>query len=311
VSQFPHILEKPSQLSEQQISFIFSLAKRYRDQGYTGPWQQTADTQKPIVQTLFLEPSTRTKNSFLLAAHKLGLITQDFDAQNSSLVKGESWEDTVKILACHGANLLVVRTSQNHLYHQLQEHFGAKLPLKILNSGNGTSHHPTQALTDYFTMLETFSDLKGKKMALIGDLKHSRVANSLCEILANRGMEIHLCSPSDWKMVNPPNGVSSKFVTTSNADEALKDADLVYLLRVQKERHGDSAFDTNQYHVQYGVTAKRLKLHCPKAKVYHPGPWNVGMELDSELTRLSNFCAFEQVKQSIFIRMALLEAYLS
>ena len=310
MSQYPHIFESPSQLSEQQIQFLFSLAKRYRDQAYLGPWQKTSSCQKPIVQTVFLENSTRTKNSFLLAAHKLGLIAQDFDASQSSLSKGESWEDTVKILACHGAKLLVVRTSQNNLFQQLRDSFGAQMPLKIINSGNGTQHHPTQALTDLFTMLEDFTDLKGKKLALIGDLKHSRVANSLCDILKNKGLKISLCSPENWQLASVPVGTTT-FQTTSDCDEALKEADIVYLLRVQKERHGDANFNANQYHLTYGVSAKRLRALCPKAKVYHPGPWNVGMELDKELVGLENFRAFEQVKQSVYIRMALLEAYLS
>ena len=255
------------------------------------------------VAMMFLENSTRTKCSFELAAKRLGLHVLDFEASKSSFSKGETLVDTLHNLYFIGVEAVVIRSSENGLLEKTQSEL--KYPIKLVNAGEGNLSHPTQALLDFMTMTEKLDTVEGKKIVIAGDIKHSRVAYSNIELLANFGADLHLCAPDCFK------DESIKNVTWhDNLTEAITDANVVMMLRIQFERHetGEQPQNTEKFR----LTSELLKKRAPSAILMHPGPVNRDVEISSEL--LDNdkgITILEQAGNGTFVRMAVLQEVLS
>lgn len=302
---FPSILESIEDLSKEQVDSLLSLSKKLK--GYSQDWEGFPKPfiKKPIIATSFLENSTRTKNSFAVAIEKLGATYIDFNAEASSLKKGESLEETLLTLRCQGIDLCIIRTSVSNELKSLKEN----PPIKIINAGDGTNQHPTQALLDLFTMIEIGMELEGKTIAIIGDVTHSRVSHSLLQLLPQFGAKVILCGPKDFLPSLTSN--NKDIFLTHDRDEALIESDLIYLLRIQKERHGSySSLDLESYQKNYGISydlLKKLNLNSP---IFHPGPANVGVEICTRTIRSKYYFGYDQVRNSIFMRMAILQSIL-
>ena len=255
------------------------------------------------VANLFYENSTRTRVSFELAANALGMSVVNLDLNSSSERKGEVIEDTVQTLAAMGIRLFVIRHQQDGLPQALAS--GCGEGFSIINAGDGQHAHPSQALLDLMTIVEHKSDLKCLKIAIVGDLRHSRVANSLQCIFATMGVgELTLVAPSVWQ----PHIVHYGRATNSLQD-GLADADVVICLRVQQERlAADEHMDLASYRQDYAITQAHLAFAKPDAMVMHPGPINRGVEMDSEVADGAQSFILRQVSNGVFMRMAILEA---
>jgi aspartate carbamoyltransferase catalytic subunit len=304
MQEFPSVLEAIRDLSLEQVQYLLQSAQEFKKRSYlTSPAPMFRG--RPVVATCFLEHSTRTKNSFVLAAEKLGALYLNFDPQTSSLQKGENLEETFWNLKAQGVNLCVVRTDVSGE----MDTFKKNPPFKIINGGDGMHAHPTQALLDLYTMLECGFNPKNKTIAIIGDCMHSRVCHSLIEILTMFEANIILCGPSGCLPKDSPH---SRVTLSPSLEETIKNSDLLYLLRVQKERHkkfGESQYFSD-YPITHGVTWKRLKDMGRELPVYHPGPANVGVEIGLDLIKSPLYMGYNQVKYSIYMRMAIIYAML-
>ncbi len=252
---------------------------------------------------LFYENSTRTRISFELAAQYLGMHVVNVDIPQSSEQKGEIIEDTIHTLAAMGIRLFVIRHRQNGLPQAMA---GAFLQgVHIINAGDGTNAHPSQALLDIMTILEHKPALDQLKIAVIGDLLHSRVANSLQNICGLMGVkELVLIAPDIWL---PP--VVHYGRVTDSLEDGLTGADVVITLRVQKERLSDEKrLDLMEYHRAYGITKSRLAYAKQDVMIMHPGPINRGVEIDSDVADGPQSFILKQVQNGVFMRMAILEA---
>jgi aspartate carbamoyltransferase catalytic subunit len=251
---------------------------------------------------LFYENSTRTRASFELAAQHLGLRVVHMDMMHSSESKGEDIHDTLKTLASMGINVASIRHSKEHLPAQMAD--TAPTSLHIINAGDGTHAHPSQAMLDLMTVMEKKSNIAHLKIAIVGDLRHSRVANSLQHVCALFQVnELMLVGPELWL----PNEIIYGKTTTS-LQEGLMDADVVVALRVQRERlMDDEQLDLNQYRRDYAITTTTL-LHAKQdVMVMHPGPVNRGIEIDSDVVDGKHSSIWEQVTNGVFMRMAIIE----
>lgn len=302
--RYPSVLESPADLTQAQIEHLLSVAKSFKSISTPG----TANGRRSVA-TLFLEPSTRTKISFALAADKLGHYTVDVDPGKSSFKKGEGLEETLVTLGQQGIELCTIRTD---VTGQLTP-FKNNPPIKLINGGDGSGHHPTQALLDLFTLREmgiNFEDGKAPiRLAIVGDIAHSRVAHSLMELLPLFGIELLLCGPPAFLPKDGQHPVSD------DLDEALEKADILYLLRVQKERHGDSLKGQQKglqvdYNSTYGITMERLSGLKSVPPILHPGPANLGVEIDREVWESPHFKGGEQVVNSVYMRMGIISAML-
>ncbi|MDD0853057.1 aspartate carbamoyltransferase catalytic subunit [Halobacteriovorax sp. GB3] len=302
---FPSIFESVSDLDKGQIDALLLLAHKFKNRvSHTTDFTKA----KPTICTLFLENSTRTKHSFQMASEHLGGYFFDFDVKSSSFSKGENLEETLLTLKCQGVDLCIIRSNENNHLERLK----AAPPLRIINGGDGTNEHPTQALLDLFTMQEIEGDLNGKRVCIVGDSNHSRVANSLIKLLPLYGVEVSLAGPKEFADQCAKKHGLKHFEKSS---EYLKECDIVYLLRAQLERHttGDKAAHQNlliSYNKDYGLNSQALKEAGTNQSIYHPGPCNIGIELTHELMRTSSYKGYEQVKHSIFMRMAIIQSIL-
>lgn len=304
---FPSVFESIVDLQKGHIDGLLSLAGKFK--GYSHDWQglPIPFLKRPVIATSFLENSTRTKHSFAIAIKNIGATYIDFNADTSSLKKGESLEETLKTLHSQGVDLCIIRTNVSN---ELTP-FKGKPPIKIINGGDGTHQHPTQALLDLFTMREIGLDLEGKTIAIIGDTIHSRVGHSLMDLLPLYGAKIILCGPPECL----PNEVELKnypaVSLSTDVDETIEASDLLYLLRIQKERHAGKNVDYYEtYPQKYGISVERLKKHNKVIPVFHPGPANVGVEISKDLIDSQYYFGYEQVHNSIFMRMAIIQAVL-
>lgn len=254
---------------------------------------------------LFYENSTRTRVSFELAANALGIHVVNLDLHRSSESKGEVIEDTVKNLAAMGIKLFVVRHTQNRLPQALSARCD---DVHIVNAGDGQHAHPSQALLDLMTIVERKPDLNNLKIAIVGNLRHSRVANSLQCISAKLGVgELALVAPTIWQ----PSVVHYGHVTTS-LKEGLADADVVICLRVQQERlSAAEQIDPATYRRDYAITPTSITLAKSDAMVMHPGPINRGVEIDSEVADGPQSFILRQVQNGVYMRMAILETLIN
>ncbi len=256
-----------------------------------------------VLLNIFYEDSTRTSLSFDLAAKHLGFTVLNLDPKRSSETKGESIDDMLKTIAAMGVNILVMRHPEDDVFESLK----AYIPkgLKVVNAGSGMFAHPTQAMLDIMTMIERQVDLKNAKIAVVGDILHSRVAGSLQRLCALLEVgELVFTGPQTWL----PDTLEYGHVTDSLPD-ALRSADVVMTLRVQRERFTkEESLDFEHYREQYAITEQALAYAKPGALLMHPGPMNRGVEIDSAVADGPQSCILNQVENGVFIRMAILEA---
>lgn len=255
-------------------------------------------TQPIYVANLFFENSTRTVVSFEMAERKLGLEVIPFAVQSSSLNKGETLYDTVKTLKALGLDLLVIRHPADNYYEDLKS-----IEIGIVNAGDGTGHHPSQGLLDLVTIKQEFGSFEGLTVGIVGDVKHSRVANSDAEALRRLGAKVHFSGPEDWfdqgAMMNG---------TYRNFDHLIPEVDVLIMLRIQHERHTTKHPISNaEYLSKYGLTKARMEAMKPNAIVMHPGPVNRGVEMESELVEGEKSRIFKQIENGVFARMAILK----
>jgi aspartate carbamoyltransferase catalytic subunit len=256
------------------------------------------------VLTLFFEPSTRTRTSFVLAAKRLGADTLNFDLSHSSTSKGESLLDTLHTLEAMRLDALVVRHDENGMPAWLAAH--ANTGVSIINAGDGTHAHPTQGLLDALTIRQRRPDLEGLRVAICGDIRHSRVARSDAQALHALGVrEIRLCAPRAMQPDTLDEFPGCRAV--EDFDTALAGADVVIMLRIQKERMAETQFpDAADYHAHYGLDARRLALATPDCQVLHPGPINRGIEISPEVADGPQSRILDQVANGVAVRMAVL-----
>ena len=255
------------------------------------------------VSNLFFENSTRTKTSFDIAQRKLGLNVVPFDITTSSVNKGESLYDTVKTLKSLGVDLCVIRHEKEKFYEDLRG-----INISIINGGDGTGDHPSQNILDLMTILQEFGKFKGLKVGIVGDVKHSRVANSNAEVLRKLGAEIYFSGPEQWFDEGTlMNG------TYLSINDLIEKVDVLMLLRIQHERHESTEkekFSTEKYHKQFGLTKEREKTMKKNAIIMHPAPINRGVEIDNDLVECERSRIFQQMKNGVFARMAILRSAL-
>ncbi|MGZ5264826.1 MAG: aspartate carbamoyltransferase catalytic subunit [Kaistella sp.] len=250
------------------------------------------------VSNLFFEDSTRTKTSFDLAQRRLGLNVIPFDVTASSVNKGESLYDTVKTLESLGVNLLVIRHKQDQYYEELKN-----VGISVINGGDGSGNHPSQTLLDLMTIQQEFGKFKGLKVGIVGDVKHSRVANSNAEALRKLGAKVYFSGPEKWfdegTIING---------TYQSIDDLVREVDVLMLLRIQHERHGEKMnISLESYNRKFGLTKEREKMMKKGAIIMHPAPINRGVEIDSELVECERSRIFKQMKNGVFARMAILK----
>ena len=258
-----------------------------------------------MVVNLFFENSTRTRTSFELAAKRLGADAVSITAQASSVAKGESLVDTLNTLGAMRPDAIIMRHSASGAPHFLQRHLG----IPIINAGDGTHEHPTQALLDARTILDRGKSLEGLRVAIIGDIAHSRVARSNVYLLSKYGAEIVLCGPASLLPIELRQ-LAPGVTLTTDMDEAIRGADVIMMLRVQLERQHEAAFAAGEYFPFYGLRLEHLKLAKPDAIVMHPGPINRGREISSEVADSQRSAILNQVENGISVRMAVLERVL-
>lgn len=265
------------------------------------------------VCTLFFEPSTRTRMSFTLAAQRLGADVLSFDASSSSTSKGETARDTLKNLEAMGVRGFIVRHKHDGAVAELAR--AANAGTALLNAGDGRSNHPTQGLLDMLTLRQAKGvDFSRLKVAIVGDVKHSRVARSDLHALRTLGageaesIDIRVCGPAS---LLPDDGTLAGCTVTHDLDAALEGVDVAMMLRLQRERMEDGLVDSmDDYHRDYGLTATRLRRAAPDAVVMHPGPMNRGVEITDEVADGPQSLILTQVRNGVAARMAVLEALL-
>ena len=236
--------------------------------------------------------------------HGLQLFPLYSPAAVSSMQKGESLTDTVATMAALGATVVVVRHGENDACHKLQKSLGDKI--SIVNAGSGMLHHPTQALLDLFTIQEKLGRLSGLKVAIVGDLKHSRVAHSLINALNIMGdNEINLVAPEQLQIANPTVGLAF-----DNLAAGLKDVDVIYMLRIQKERF-DASSTLQNYTKQWQLNNSTLGYAPDTAIIMHPGPFNRGVEISDKIVQHPRSCIEHQVTNGVFCRMSILDYVLT
>lgn len=288
-------------LSREELEIIFEAARHFRGIIGKNKAAKVPALQGRVIVNLFLEPSTRTRLAFEVAAQRLSadVITVAGDA--SSLVKGESLRDTAANIQALNADMIIMR----HRAPGSARYLAGCIDIPVVNAGDGAHEHPTQALLDAFTMREHLGqDLTGRKITILGDILFSRVARSNIWTLNKLGARVTLAGPSTLV----PKEFEKLGVTVShNLQEALDGADAVMLLRIQHERQSSTHFPSlGEYTSMFGLNARRLKWLKEDAIIMHPGPINRGVELDSELADSDRSVILEQVTNGIAVRMAVL-----
>ena len=257
------------------------------------------------IVTLFYEPSTRTRTSFDVAAKNLSANTTNIGLAQSSVKKGETLIDTAKNLEVMGYDGVIIRHKMSGAPHLLAENIKGA----VINAGDGCNEHPTQGLLDMFTMKEKKGDLAGKKVVIVGDIAHSRVARSNIWGLNKLGAKVVVVGPPTLI----PIGITEMGCEVSyNLEKAISDADFINVLRIQLERQEEGLFPSvEEYHKLYGITVDRLKKCKPDVVVMHPGPINRGVEISSEVADGPYNVILEQVTNGVAVRMAVLFLLLS
>jgi aspartate carbamoyltransferase catalytic subunit len=284
-------------LTDQQVAAILDRADLFLAQNRDGASRD--DLKGKIVFNLFYENSTRTLMSFATATHRLGAAAITLPVEQSSVKKGETLEDTARTLNAMRPDALVMRHRENGSAAAV----ALILDAPVLNAGDGTNEHPTQALLDAATIRHRFGRIEGLKVAICGDIKHSRVARSNAQLLPRLGAEVRLAGPAELM----PDGIPPLSI-----DEAIAGADVVMMLRVQRERLEEDLGDApGEYLARYGLTLERLARAAPNAAVMHPGPVNRGVEIDNTIVDDGDRSLIGlQVEYGVAVRMACLELLL-
>jgi len=289
------------ELERAEIEAILARAKQF--QPVQDQSQKKLDTLRgKMIVNLFFEASTRTRTSFEIAAKRLGADAVSIAASGSSVSKGESLVDTLNTLAAMRPNAIVMRHAASGAPHFLARH----LAMPIINAGDGTHEHPTQALLDARTILDRRPSLEGLRVAIIGDIAHSRVARSNVYLLSKFGAEIVLCGPASL-LPRELAHIAAGVALTNDIREAIRGADVIMMLRVQLERQHEAAFPAAEYFQFYGLRLEHLALAKPDVIVMHPGPINRGRELSSEVADSQRSVILNQVENGVAVRMAVLE----
>lgn len=302
--QLPHLLGIRD-LDKNTITYLLDRAEYFLEN--TIAKNGVLDTLRgKVIANLFFENSTRTRNSFEIAEHRLGAIVLSPDMKQSSTAKGELLIDTVRNLEAMGVALLVIRHSNNHLAQFLAMELHERVA--VINAGDGHNEHPTQALLDLLTIRQHFPDFSKLIVAIAGDVAHSRVARSLVLALELMGVAtIRIIAPKNFQPKEEPD--FKNCYVFDQMDAGLKDADVVYMLRIQKERMLEAEYPKDElYFKEFGLTEARLKIAKSSAIVMHPGPMNRGIEIESSVADGPQSVILQQTKNSVAVRMAVIEA---
>ena len=287
------------ELSAEEIVHILDTAESFREVS-TRSIKKVPALRGKVVALLFFEDSTRTRMSFELAASRLSADTLLFTAKGSSVAKGESTLDTCRNIEAMGVDVFVIRHAQAGALHMLAR----KLKTPVVNAGDGSHEHPTQALLDIFTIRQRRGKVAGLKVAIVGDIAHSRVARSNIFGLRKLGAEV--------VVVGPPTLVPSAIPAlgceiSHSLDKVLAEVDVINMLRIQFERFGSNLFPSvREYSRLYGMDGERLARCKKNVLIMHPGPINRGLELTSEVADGPNSCILQQVTNGLAVRMAVL-----
>ena len=286
-------------LTPDEINLILDTADAMKEVA-SRPIKKVPALRGKTVVNLFFEPSTRTRTSFEIAEKRLSADTLNIAIGTSSVVKGETLADTALNLEAMQPDMIVLRHSSSGACHLLSRICRSA----IINAGDGMHEHPTQALLDAFTIRERRKQLKGLKVAIIGDLLHSRVLRSNILLLTKMGAEVWVCGPPTLMPTDVRRfGVNA----TSNVEQAVRDADVVMMLRIQLERMEGAYFPSlREYFNVFGMTEARLKLARPDVMIMHPGPMNRGVEIASEVADGPYSVILDQVANGVAVRMAVL-----
>lgn len=281
-------LVKMSNLSNEEVYDLIKRALKLKN-------GEKVDTREDLyVANLFFENSTRTKCSFEAAERHFKLNIINFETSTSSVNKGETLYDTCKTLEMIGCDMLVIRHSETEYYNQLKN-----LNIPIINGGDGSGEHPSQCLLDLMTMYEVFGKLDNINIIIVGDIKNSRVARSNYNILTRLGANVKFVCPDIFK--------DETLGEVVDFDEVISDIDVCMLLRVQHERHDGLHIDKNEYHRDYGLTKERYNKLKESAIVMHPAPVNRDVEIADELVEADKSVIFEQMRNGMFMRQAIIE----
>jgi aspartate carbamoyltransferase catalytic subunit len=286
-------------LSVEEINLILETADSFKEVSGRDIKKVPTLRGKTVVN-LFFEPSTRTRTSFELAAKRLSADVINFTTSTSSVVKGETLLDTASNIQAMRADFIVLR----HPAAGASAILARALQASVINAGDGGHEHPTQALLDLFTLREKKRDFQGLRIAIVGDITHSRVARSAIYALTKLGANIRVAGPPT--MI--PREIERLGVTVFyNLDEALKGVDVIMMLRLQLERQGIALFPSiREYATCYGLTPERLQLAHPEVLVMHPGPINRGVEISPEVADSASSVILDQVTNGVAVRMAVL-----
>lgn len=293
-----HLLDIES-LTSDEITTILDTSRAFKEVGER-PIKKVPALRGKTVVNLFIEPSTRTRVSFELAAHRLTADIINFTAEASSLRKGETLKDTAQTLEALNADMIIIRHGASGAPHFLARFLEAS----VINAGDGAHEHPTQALLDVFTIREHFNQIADLKVTIVGDILYSRVARSNIWALLKLGANVTLCGPST---LVPREFARLGCHLTHDLDEAIRDADVINLLRIQHERQNRTSFPSlGEYIRFFGLTKERMNRAKPEALIMHPGPINRGVEIDSQVADCSQSVILEQVTHGLAVRMAVL-----
>ena len=286
-------------LSVEEIKLILDTADQMKEIS-TRPIKKVPTLRGKTVILFFYEPSTRTRTSFDIAAKRLSADTHSISASASSIVKGETLIDTAKNLEAMMPDVIVIRHSSAGAPHLMAKLVDAS----IINGGDGMHAHPTQALLDMMTVREHKGRIDGLRIAIVGDIAHSRVARSNCIGFTKLGADVMVAGPPTMM----PMGIETLGVSvTHDSDEAIRNADVVMMLRIQRERQESFLFPTlREYSITYGLNTKRLKNAKKDVMIMHPGPINRGVEISPEVADGPYSLILDQVTNGVAIRMALL-----
>ncbi|CAN5129493.1 aspartate carbamoyltransferase catalytic subunit [soil metagenome] len=287
-------------LTKHDIRLILSTAKNFKEV-LQRPVKKVPSLRDTTIVNLFYENSTRTRISFELAEKRLSADTINFSASGSSVLKGESLLDTVNNILSMKVDMVVMRHSASGAPHFLAKHIDAA----IINAGDGINEHPTQALLDAMSIEEKLGDIAGKKVVLIGDIMHSRVALSNIFLLTKMGAEVMVSGPPTLipKYIKEAFGIKVEY----NVEKALQWCDVANVLRIQLERQNQVLFSSlREYNLAYGISRKRLNAVNKKIVIMHPGPINRGVEIDSDVADAVESVILQQVENGVAVRMAVL-----
>jgi aspartate carbamoyltransferase catalytic subunit len=287
-------------LTPADISLLLDTAKQFKEV-LQRPIKKVPSLRDVTIVNLFYENSTRTRISFELAEKRLSADTINFSASGSSVSKGETLLDTVNNILSMKVDMVVMRHSASGAPHFLAKH----IPASIINAGDGINEHPTQALLDAFSIIEKFGTLKGTRVAIIGDIMHSRVAQSNIYLLTKMGAEVVVCGPPTLipKYIDQAFNVRVEY----NLRKALEWCDVANVLRIQLERQNQVLFSSlREYSLVYGINKRILDSLEKKITIMHPGPINRGVELDSDVADSDQSIILQQVENGVAVRMAVL-----